>query len=74
MRLGVANQRIVVRTIDLPQIEDRKELDAAVRFQAQEHIPMPLEQAVLDFQSLGFVTRPTRASARASCSWPPGAT
>jgi type IV pilus assembly protein PilM len=56
VRIGVANQRIVVRTIDLPKIEDPKDLDAAVRFQAQEHIPMPLEQAVLDFQSQGFVT------------------
>ncbi len=58
VRLGVANQRIVVRTVDLPPLEDRKELDAAVRFQAQEHIPMPLDQAVLDFQSLGIVDTP----------------
>jgi type IV pilus assembly protein PilM len=55
VRLGVANQRIVVRTIDLPPIAEPKELDAAVRFQAQEHIPMPLEQAVLDFQPVGRV-------------------
>lgn len=55
VRLGVANQRIVVRTLDLPRIEDRKELDAAVRFQAQEQVPMPLEQAVLDYHSLGVV-------------------
>lgn len=58
VRLGVANQRIVVRTLDLPRIEDRKELDAAVRFQAQEQVPMPLEQAVLDFQSMGVVDTP----------------
>ncbi len=55
VRIGVANQRIVVRTLDLPRIEDRKELDAAVRFQAQEQVPMPLEQAVLDYHSLGVV-------------------
>jgi type IV pilus assembly protein PilM len=55
VRLGVANQRIVVRTIDLPVIEDRAELASAVRFQAQENIPMPLDQAVLDFQELGRV-------------------
>lgn len=55
VRVGMANQRIVVRTVDLPLIEDVKELDAAVRFQAQEHIPMPLDQAILDFQSLGKV-------------------
>jgi len=58
VRLGVANQRIVVRTVDLPPLEDRKELAAAVSFHAQEHIPMPLEQAVLDFESLGVVDTP----------------
>jgi type IV pilus assembly protein PilM len=50
VRLGVANQRVVVRTMRLPLIEDEGELDTAIRFQAQEHIPMPLEQAVLDHQ------------------------
>jgi type IV pilus assembly protein PilM len=55
VRLGVANQRIVVRTLDLPPIEGDAELDAAVRFQAQENIPMPLDQAVLDYQPLGMV-------------------
>ena len=55
VRLGVANQRIVVRTIDVPTLTDPKELAAAVRFQAQEHIPMPLDLAVLDFQRLGTV-------------------
>jgi type IV pilus assembly protein PilM len=55
VRIGVANQRIVVRTIDLPPLTDAKELDAAVRFNAQDHIPMPLDQAVLEHQSLGLV-------------------
>ncbi len=55
VRLGVANQRIVVRTITLPPLRDAKEIDAAVRFHAQEHIPMPLEQAVLEHHSLGIV-------------------
>jgi type IV pilus assembly protein PilM len=55
VRLGVANQHVVVRTVRLPALEDPKELDAAVRFQAQEQIPMPLDQAVLEHQSLGLV-------------------
>jgi len=50
VRLGVANQRVVVRSLQLPLIEDEEELDNAVRFRAQEEIPMPLEQAVLDHQ------------------------
>jgi type IV pilus assembly protein PilM len=37
-----------VRTFRLPLIEDPEELKTAVRFQAQEHLPMPLDQAVLD--------------------------
>jgi type IV pilus assembly protein PilM len=50
VRLGVANQRVAVRTMRLPLIEDPEELETAVRFQAQEHLPMPLDQAVLDHQ------------------------
>lgn len=52
VRVGLANQRVVVRTIELPRIEDPKELAAAVRFQAQDAIPMPLDHAVLDWQAL----------------------
>lgn len=55
VRLGIGNQRVVVRTMRLPAIEDPKELDAAVRFQAQEQIPMPLEEAVLEHQVVGGV-------------------
>ena len=55
VRLGVGNQRVVVRTLRLPAIEDRKEMEAAVRFQAQEQMPMPLDQAVLEYQVVGGV-------------------
>lgn len=55
VRLGIANQRVVVRTVRLPAIEDPKELDAAVRFSAQEQIAMPLEQAVIDHRVVGGV-------------------
>jgi type IV pilus assembly protein PilM len=52
VRLGVASQKIAVRVIELPAIENEQELEAAVRFQAQEELPMPLEQAVLDYRVL----------------------
>jgi type IV pilus assembly protein PilM len=55
VRLGIGNQRVVVRTFRLPAIENPKELEAAIRFQAQEQIPMPLEQAVLEHQVVGTV-------------------
>src|SRR5918996_588046 len=54
VRLGVANQQIVVRVIELPRIEDEKQRDAAVRFQAAEAIAMPLDEAVLDHQVAGY--------------------
>ena len=59
VRLGIASQRIAVRTLQLPLIEDEDELETAVRFQAQDHIPMPLDQAVLDYQVV------SRSAARA---------
>jgi type IV pilus assembly protein PilM len=55
VRIGIANAKIVVRTIELPVISDRKELATAVRFQAQDQIPMPLDAAVLDFQPLDVI-------------------
>jgi type IV pilus assembly protein PilM len=56
VRLGVSNQQIVVRHLELPQIEEETELAAAVRFQAAEAIAMPLDQAVLDYQVVGQST------------------
>jgi type IV pilus assembly protein PilM len=58
VRLGVANQQIVVRVVELPRIEDEKQRDAAVRFQAAEAIAMPLDEAVLDHQLAGFAEAP----------------
>lgn len=52
VRLGIANQQVAVRTLRLPRIASNDELDAAVRFAAQDHIPMPLDRAVLDWQPL----------------------
>jgi type IV pilus assembly protein PilM len=58
VRIGVANQRIVVRTLELPPIADASELAAAVRFLAADHVPMPLDQAVLDHVLLGTFDTP----------------
>ncbi len=55
VRVGIGNQRLVVRMMRLPAIEDAKEMEAAVRFQAQEQMPMPLDQAVLEHQVVGGV-------------------
>ncbi|MEA2299252.1 MAG: type pilus assembly protein PilM [Solirubrobacteraceae bacterium] len=58
VRIGVANQRIVVRRLELPPIADPKELATAVRFQAQDEIPMPLDSVIMDFHSLGVAETP----------------
>jgi type IV pilus assembly protein PilM len=55
VRLGLGNQRLIFRTLRMPAIEDPKEMEAAIRFQAQEQIPMPLDQAVLQHQIVGGV-------------------
>ena len=59
VRVGLANQKIVVRVVELPYLEDAKEIEAAVRFQAQDQLPMPLEHAVLDHQALDVITDAT---------------
>lgn len=64
VRLGIGNQRVVVRTVRLPVIEDPKEMEAAVRFQAQEQVPMPLDQAVLEHQVVGGVAAEEGGSAQ----------
>jgi type IV pilus assembly protein PilM len=58
VRVGLANQRTVLRTLELPPVTDRKELGAAVRFQAEDQVPMPLASAVLDYHSLGVFDTP----------------
>jgi type IV pilus assembly protein PilM len=46
--MGVGNQRVVVREIALPSMPE-KELRQSLGFQVQEFIPMPVEEAVLDY-------------------------
>lgn len=58
VRIGLANQKIVVRVMELPPIADRKELDAAVRFRAQDEVAMPLDSAVMDYQPLDIIDTP----------------
>jgi type IV pilus assembly protein PilM len=50
--IGVSNQKVVVRLIDLPYME-RAELQGAIQYQAQDYIPIPIEDAILDFQIIG---------------------
>src|SRR3954463_13906122 len=46
--LGVANQKVIVRQVDLPWLPEA-ELRQSLAFQVQDFVPMPVEQAILDF-------------------------
>ena len=50
--LGVANQRVVVRLLDFPRM-DADDLASAIGYEAQDHIPMPMDEAVMDYTVLG---------------------
>jgi type IV pilus assembly protein PilM len=56
--IGVSNQKVVVRLIDLPYME-KLELQGAIQYQAQDYIPIPVEDAVLDFNIIGDYMTPT---------------
>jgi type IV pilus assembly protein PilM len=53
VRLGIASNRIGVRTFEVVGIEDEQQLENAIQFRAQEALPIPLDEAVLDFHVLG---------------------
>lgn len=50
--LGLANQKVVVRLLEMPRMSE-EDLKGAIGFEAQERIPMPLDEAILDYVSLG---------------------
>ncbi len=50
--LGIANQKVVVRLLDFPRMSE-KDLKGAINFEAQDHIPMPIDEAVMDYVVLG---------------------
>jgi type IV pilus assembly protein PilM len=51
-QVGVSNQKVIVRNIDMPEMTEA-ELIGAIEYQAQDYIPIPVDDAVLDFQIIG---------------------
>lgn len=49
VRLGLANNRIGVRVFEIEGVTDPQQLENAIRFRAEEVLPIPLDQAVLDY-------------------------
>jgi type IV pilus assembly protein PilM len=55
VRLGIANQRIVVRSLNVPVVQGDEALEKLVGELAPDLIPMPMDEVVMDFQPLGEV-------------------
>lgn len=53
--LGISNQSVLVRYAAIPKVPADK-LSNVIRFHAQEHLPIPLENVVLDYQVIGETT------------------
>jgi len=47
--LGIANQKVIVRPMDLPYMPE-EELESAVKYQVQEFIPIPIDDAIVDYE------------------------
>jgi type IV pilus assembly protein PilM len=50
--LGIANSNVVARVLEFPPMAP-EDLKGAVGYEAEEHIPMPLDESVLDHVVLG---------------------
>ena len=57
VRLGVSNNRIGVRIFEIEGVADAQQLENAIRFRAEEVLPIPLDQAVLDYVVLNDEVR-----------------
>jgi type IV pilus assembly protein PilM len=57
VRLGLSNNRIGVRVFEIEGVTDTRQLENAIRFRAEEVLPIPLDQAVLDYVVLDDTTR-----------------
>jgi type IV pilus assembly protein PilM len=53
VRLGISNNRIGVRAFEIAGIDGEKQLANAIKYRAQETLPIPVEEAVLHYQILG---------------------
>lgn len=55
--IGVANQGVIVRPAEMARMS-HADLAQAIQFEAEELIPIPVEEALLDFQILDDFTSP----------------
>ena len=60
VRLGIGSTRTGVRVFERPEVDDPRQLANAIRFRAYETLPIPIEEAMLDYQILEEKNAPDR--------------
>ena len=67
--LGISNQKVFVRLVEIPWMP-ADELKDSLKFQVADLVPMPVDEAVLDFVQLEEIVNDASHSS-AACSSPP---
>jgi type IV pilus assembly protein PilM len=60
VRLGIGSSRTGVRVFERPTVDDPRQLANAIRFRAYETLPIPIEEAMLDYQIVEDTSAPDR--------------
>ena len=60
IRLGIGSSRTGVRVFERPSVDDPRQLANAIRFRAYETLPIPIEEAMLDYHVVEDTTAPDR--------------
>jgi type IV pilus assembly protein PilM len=60
VRLGIGSSRTGVRVFERPAVDDPRQLANAIRFRAYETLPIPIEEAMLDYHIVEETNTPDR--------------
>jgi type IV pilus assembly protein PilM len=60
VRLGIGSSRTGVRVFERPEVDDPRQLANAIRFRAYETLPIPIEEAMLDYHIVKEKDTPDR--------------
>jgi type IV pilus assembly protein PilM len=60
VRVGIGSSRTGVRVFERPAVDDPRQLANAIRFRAYETLPIPMEEAMLDYHVVEDPTAPDR--------------
>jgi type IV pilus assembly protein PilM len=60
VRLGIGSSRTGVRVFERPAVDDPRQLANAIRFRAYETLPIPIEEAMLDYHVVEDTNAPDR--------------